>query len=112
MHILLQYPMDKMFFKIDLVVLMEDLHQLHLLSQKEMDVIITFKTIYSHKLITRMVSETIINGDKNDFFKLTSYLKSYKNLVYLAEYWEKLSKLSLQSRQYHYLQNTKLRILS
>ena len=102
MHILLQYPLLVMLKKIEVVVLIEDLHQLHLLGQKEIDVIKTAKTFYPHKLITRMVSETIINGDKNDFSKLTSYLKSYKYLAYLAEYWEKLRKLSLQPRQYHY----------
>ena len=112
MHILLQYPLRVMLNKIEVVVLLEDLRQLHLLSQKEIDVIITIKRIYPICLITRMVSETIINGDKYNFSKLTSYQKSYKNLAYLVEYWEKLRKLSLQSRPYNYLQITKLHILS
>ena len=75
---------------------MEDLHQLHLLSQKEVDVIKTAEAVYHHKLIARMVSETIINGEKNDFSKLTSYLKSYEHLGHLVKYWEIIRKLSLE----------------
>ena len=105
MDILLQYPLLIMFLKLELDVLMEDLHQLHLLSQKEVGVIETAEIfVYNaFQLIARMVMETIINGDKIDFLKLISYLKSYKHLAYLAEYWEKIRKLTLEPRHYNYL---------
>ena len=103
MDILLQYPLLIMLQPLEEEVVVEDLQQLHLLSQKEVDVIKTAEIHFTFKLTARMVSETIINGDKIDFLKLNSYLKSYKHLAYLVEYWEKICKLTLEPRLYNYL---------
>ena len=82
--------------------ILHDLPNLNLLSQTEVDVIKSTKdTSNYHIMIETMVLETIINGDKKDFSKLTTYLQSYPDIKHLAQYWEKICKLSLADHKYN-----------
>ena len=74
--------------------IVHDLHQLNLLNQNEVEVIKTTESTYRVLMIEMMVSENILNGDKNDLLKFTTYLKSYSDIKYFAQYWEKICKLS------------------
>ena len=71
-----------------------DLWKLNLLRQTEVDVIKSTSDINKYyEMIETMVSETILNGGKKEFYKFTTYLQSYSDMKYLAQYWEKLCKL-------------------
>ena len=91
---LLQYPLGVL---VDISVVY-DLQRLHLLSQQEVNGIIRTNKKYCHKVIARMVSENIIRGEKNDFSKLITYLKSHSDIKYLVQYFEKKCKLSHVAR--------------
>ena len=89
MDILLQYPLGAL---LDISV-MNDLQRLHLLSERELHGIQRTNMKYGHQIMARMVSENIIRGDKNDFSKLITYLKSHSDIKYLVQYMEKRCKL-------------------
>ena len=91
---LLHYPLDLL---VD-ISFVYDLQLLHLLSKQEVKGIIRTNTKYCDKVIARMVSENIIRGDKNDFSKLITYLKSYSDIKYIVQYFEKKCKLSHVAR--------------
>ena len=66
-----------------------DLHKIKLLSQYDLEVINTTNTNIRHVMIAVMVSETISDGNKNDFSKLTKYLQTYSDIKYLVRYFNK-----------------------
>ena len=72
---------------------MNDLQRLHLLSERELHGIQRTNMKYGHQIMSRMVSENIIRGDKNDFSKLITYLKSHSDIKYLVQHMEKRCKL-------------------
>ena len=90
---LLRYPLSKLFINRDEMV--DDLHQLNLLSENEVYIIKTMDKYHHHIMAAIMASDTIISGGKNDFSKLTIYLKSFTTIKYVAQYWEKICELSL-----------------
>ena len=91
---LLHYPLGAL---VDISVVY-NLQRLHLLSQQEVNGILRTNTEYCDKVIARMVSENIIRGEKNDFSKLITYLKSHSDIQYLVQYFEKKCMLLLVAR--------------
>ena len=67
----------------------QDLYKINLLSKKQQ------KVINNIRLLSLTISETILNGDKNDFFKFTTYLESHLSIKYLVQYWKKICELSV-----------------
>ena len=51
---------------------LHDLYELNLLDQCELDVITTMHNIFQHRMIAMIVSDNIIKGDHNLFFKFAS----------------------------------------
>ena len=93
---LLQYRLyDMLSFSNDTPCIAE-LHKIHLLSQNEAKIIkSTEGRIYSLNMIAMMVSDNIINGDKNDFSKLSTYLKTFPEIKHLVQYLDGQCMLSL-----------------
>ena len=92
LDLLLRYPLSMMLKHRDYIT--HDLYQLNLINLNELEIISTTDNMFHHKMIATMVSETIINGDKSDFSKFTTYLQSYSDIKYLVQYWRKMCKLT------------------
>ena len=75
----------------------EDLHKINLLSQNEAKIIkyTDGKQIYRDFMVVMMVSNNIINGDKNDFSKFSTYLKTLPEIKHLVQYLDRKCMLSL-----------------
>ena len=93
---LLQYrPFDMLSLASD-VVHIANLHKINLLDQNEAKIIkYTDGQIYRRIMVAMMVSDTIINGDKNDFSKLSKYLKTLPEIKLLIQYLDRQCMLSL-----------------
>ena len=94
---LLQYRLYYMLsLSKDIANITSDLHKLNLLSQNEVKIIkSTVGQMYSVTMITMMVSYKVINGDKNDFSKLSTYLKTLPEIKRLVQYLDRKCMLSL-----------------
>ena len=78
------------------VVCIADLHKINLLSQNEVKIIkYTDGKTYRRILLVMMVSDNIMNGDKNDFSKLSTYLKTLPEIKHLVQYFDRQCMLSL-----------------
>ena len=94
---LLQYRLFHMLSFNDYIAnIASDLHKINLLSQNEMKVIkSTHGSMCQRILIEVMVSDNVINGEKNDFYKLSTYLKTHPTIKLLVQYLDRKSMLSL-----------------
>ena len=94
---LLQYRLFHMLsFSNEIANIASDLHKINLLSQNELNVVkSTNGQIHSLTMMVIMVSDNIINGDKNDFSKLSTYLKTLPERKRLVQYLDRKSMLSL-----------------
>ena len=86
---MLQYPLGALLGG---TFVTYDLQRLNLLSEQEVYAVQRTNIEYGHKVMARMVSENIVRGDKNDFSKLITYLKTHSDTKYLVEYYEKKCK--------------------
>ena len=108
LDILLRYPLSIIINSVlDVSAVMHDLCQLNLLSRNEVEVIKRTAMEFHHKLIAIMVLETILRGDKKDFSKLTTYLQSYSDIMYVIQYWEEICKLLLIGKDINITVNSK-----
>ena len=90
---MLQYSLYDMVAGMDDIShLVRDLHKINLLSQNEVKVISTRH--FSNCIFAMMVSDNVVNGDKNDFSKLSTYLKTIPGIKYLVQYFERKCGLS------------------
>ena len=93
---LLQYSLFDMLSFSSNRVRIADLHKINLLSQNEADIIkYTDQRFYRLIMVAMMVSDNIINGDKNDFSKLSTYLKTLPETKHLVQYLDRQCMLSL-----------------
>ena len=73
-----------------------DLRKINLLSQNEAKIVkYTHDRFYRRIMVAMMVSDNIINGDKNDFSKLITYLKTLPEIKHLVQYLDRQCMLSL-----------------
>ena len=88
---LLQYRLYDMLSSGNDVARIEDLHKINLLSQNEAKIIkyTDGQQIYRSFMVIMMVSDNIINGDKNDFSKLSTYLKTLPEIKQLVQYLDR-----------------------
>ena len=70
--------------------IVHDLYQIYLLSEKQVKVINNTSIDIKYGVLSIMMSENILNGDKNDFSKLTAYLEGYSVVKYVVQYWKKI----------------------
>ena len=75
----------------------EDLHKKNLLSQNEAKIIkyTDGEQKYRNFMVIMMVSNNIINGDKNDFSKFSTFLKTLPEIKHLVQYLDRKCMLSL-----------------
>ena len=94
---LLQYRLFDMLSSGNEVARIEDLHKINLLSQNEAKIIKYTNGQLMHRcfMVVMMVSDNIINGDKNDFSKLSTYLKTLPEIKHLVQYLDRQCMLSL-----------------
>ena len=91
MDILLQYPVGYVIAALrNNDGILHDLYQINLLSEKQMKLINNTSIVNKYGVLSIMMSENILNGDKNDFSKLTAYLESYSSVKYVVQYWKKI----------------------
>ena len=94
---LLQYSLYNMLAARDdlsHIHIVRDLHKINLLSHNEVKVISTH-SFSRLRMIVMMVSDNVINGDKNDFSKLSTYLKTLPDIKHLVQYLDRKCMLSL-----------------
>ena len=105
---LLQYSLFYMLPFSNDIARIPDLHKINLLSQNEANIIkYTDGKIYRRIMVVMMVSDKIINGDKNDFSKLSIYLKTLPQINHLVQYFDRQCMLSLVDTKVTF-QNCKL----
>ena len=90
---LLQYRLYDMMEKSgDMAHIARDLRKLNLLSRNDVKVIKSTHGLYDSngiKMIAMMVSDNIVNGDKNDYSKFITYLKTFPGIKHLVEYLDR-----------------------
>ena len=94
---LLQYRLFDMLSCGNDVAHIEDLHKINLLSQNEAKILKyrNGQLMHCRFMLVMMVSDNIINGDKNDFSKLSTYLKTLPEIKHLVQYLDRQCMLSL-----------------
>ena len=96
---LLRYRLyDVLEYSGDMAHIARDLLRLNLLSPNEVNVINSTYGLYDHNginMIAMMVSDNIINGDKNEFSKFSTYLKTLPAMKHFVEYLDRQCMLSL-----------------
>ena len=91
---MLQYSLYDMVADMDDIShLVRDLHKINLLSQNEVKVVISTRH-FSNGIFAMMVSDNVVNGDKNDFSKFNTYLKTIPWIKHLLQYLERKCGLS------------------
>ena len=67
----------------------QHLHKLKLLNKDEARLIYTSIVVLQSEVITRLVADKVLKGDKEDLVRLASFMESHWALNHLFQYWKK-----------------------